>query len=73
MATELLKKSIQMRKLLSENHSEYHLDSWDAGYAQLKLVWKEYFKEEFTIFRNKYKSFEDRMIPLVYELGFLRK
>jgi len=73
MATELLKKSIDMRKLVSENHPEYHLDSWDAGYAQLKLVWKEYFKEEFTEFRNKYKSFEDRLRPMVYELGFLKK
>ncbi len=73
MATELTKKSFEMRKLVSENHPEYHLDSWDAGYAQLKLVWKEYFKEEFTIFRNKYKALEDRMRPMVYELGFLRK
>jgi len=73
MATELLKKSIDMRKLVSENHPEYHLDSWDAGYAQLKLVWKEYFKEEFTEFRNKYKVFEDRLRPMVYELGFLKK
>jgi hypothetical protein len=73
MATNLLKKSIQMRMLLSENHPEYHLDSWDAGYAQLKLVWKEYFKDEFNEFRNKYKEMEGRMRPLVYELGFLRK
>lgn len=73
LATELLKKSIVMRKTVSENNPEYHLDSWDAGYAQLKLVWKEYFKEEFNQFRNKYKALEDRMRPLVYELGFLRK
>jgi len=73
MATELLKKSIQMRKLVSESHAEYHLDSFDAGYAQLKLVWKEYFKDEFKLFRDTYKQLEDRMRPLVYELGFLRK
>lgn len=54
-------------------HKEYHLSSFDCGYAQMKLVWKEYFKEEFKIFREKYKSFENRMMPLVYELGFLRK
>jgi len=73
MATDLLKKSISMRKLVSENNTEYHLDSFDAGYAQLKLVWKEYFKDEFNEFRNKYKALEDRMRPLVYELGFLRQ
>lgn len=72
MATDLVKKSIDMRKLISENHPEYHLDSWDAGYAQLKLVWKDYFKDEFKTFRDKYKELEDRMRPLVYELGFLK-
>lgn len=73
MATDLLKKSFEIRKVISENNPEYHLDSWDAGYAQLKLVWKEYFKEEFTVFRNLYKEFEDRLRPQVYELGFLRQ
>lgn len=73
MATDLVKKSIDMRKLISENHPEYHLDSWDVGYAQLKLVWKDYFKDEFKTFRDKYKELEDRMEPLVYELGFLRR
>jgi len=73
IATELLKKSIQMRMVLSDSHPEYHLDSWDAGYAQLKLVWKDYFKDDFNLFRSKYKMLEDRMRPLVYELGFLKK
>lgn len=73
MATELLEKSIAIRKIVSAEHPEYHLDSFDAGYAQLKLVWKEYFKEDFKAFRESYKALEDRMRPLVYELGFLRK
>jgi len=70
-ATELVEKSIQARKIIANN--ENHLDSWDAGYAQLKLVWKEYFPEEFKHFRQLYKNLEDRMRPLVYELGFLKK
>lgn len=73
MATDLVRRSIQQRKLMSEGFPEYHLDSWDAGYAQLKLVWKEYFPNEFKQFREKYKELEDRMRPLVYELGFLLK
>ena len=36
MATALLEKSISMRKVMSEEHPEYHLNSFDAGYAQLK-------------------------------------
>jgi hypothetical protein len=70
-ATELTKKSIKARQMMADNHN--YLNSWDAGYAQLKLVWKEYFPEEFKEFRQLYKNLEDRMRPLVYELGFLIK
>lgn len=70
-ATELVEKSIKMRMIMSND--ENHLDSWDAGYAQLKLVWKEYFSDDFKEFRQLYKNMEDRMRPLVYELGFLIK
>lgn len=70
-ATELVEMSIEMRQVMS--NEENHLDSWDAGYAQLKLVWKEYFPEQFKEFRQLYKNMEDRMRPLVYELGFLMK
>jgi hypothetical protein len=50
-----------------------HLNSWDAGYAQLKLLWKEYYPEQFKEFRDKYKVLEEKMRPMVYELGFLLK
>jgi hypothetical protein len=68
-AIELVERSMEMRQVMAND--ENHLDSWDAGYAQLKLVWKEYFPEEFKEFRQLYKNLEDRMRPLVYELGFL--
>ena len=68
----LVEESMTTRKLMSEAQPDAHLDSWDAGYAQLKLVWQEYHKEEFKAFRDAYKAFEDRMRPLVYELGFLK-
>ena len=70
-ATELVESSLIMRQMMSND--ENHLNSWDAGYAQLKLVWKEYFPEEVKEFRQLYKNLEDRMIPLVDELGFLMK
>ena len=50
-----------------------HLASWDAGYAQLKLIWKEYMPDRFKAFREQYKQFGNRLRPQVYELGFLRK
>lgn len=73
MATDLIRKSFTMRKMMSEAHSEYHLQSWDCGFAQLKLVWQQYFKDDYKVFRDKYKAFENRLIPQVYELGFLKQ
>jgi len=70
-ATELVEKSMKMRKFMADD--ENHLNSWDAGYAQLKLVWKKYMEKDFKEFRQLYKNLEDRMRPLVYELGFLMK
>jgi len=69
-ATELVERSMEFRQVMAND--ENHLNSWDAGYAQLKLVWKEYFQEEFKEFRQLYKTLEERMRPLVYELGFLK-
>jgi hypothetical protein len=70
-ATDLVERSMELRQVMAND--ENHLDSWDAGYAQLKIVWKEYFTEDFKEFRQLYKNLEDRMRPLVYELGFLMK
>jgi hypothetical protein len=70
-ATDLVERSMELRQVMAND--ENHLNSWDAGYAQLKLVWKEYFEEDFKEFRQLYKKMEDRMRPLVYELGFLMK
>jgi hypothetical protein len=70
-ATEMVRMSMTMRSQFADEYN--HLNSWDAGYAQLKLVWKTYFPEEFKEFRQLYKDLETRMRPLVYELGFLLK
>ena len=70
-ATELVRKSMSMREIFATD--ENHLKSWDAGYAQLKLLWKEHYEDDFKEFRQLYKNLEDRMRPLVYELGFLMK
>ena len=72
MATELYRLSHQKRLEMIETNPEYHLQSWDAGYAQMKLVWKKHFPKEFKAFRDAYKELENRMRPLVYTLGFLK-
>jgi len=70
-ATNLVRLSFGMRRNFADDTNQ--LNSWDAGYAQLKLLWKEYYPEQFNEFRAKYKVLEDKMRPMVYELGFLLK
>jgi hypothetical protein len=73
MASALVVKTFDMRKVLNEEKPEFHLNTWDAGWYQIKLVLKLFFQDDLREFTKKYKEFEDRMRPLVYELGFLRK
>ena len=73
MATQLVKKTFDMREILHNEHPEYHLNTWDAGWYQIKLILKQFYADDLKAFTTKYKEFEDRMRPLVYELGFLRK
>lgn len=72
-ATELVKLSFRFRKDFNEKHPEYHINTWDAGWYQIKGMLKEYMSNELKEFNNMYKALEDRMRPLVYELGFLYK
>lgn len=74
-ATELIKKSFKYRKTVAALHPEYHLNTWDMGYYQLNKLIQDcgdaQLQAEFKTFRALYKSFEDRLRPLVYTLGFL--
>lgn len=71
-ATSLVKKTFKMRKTLHDTKPEYHLNTWDAGWYQIKLILKKFYVIDNAQFAVKYKALEDRMIPLVYELGFLK-
>jgi hypothetical protein len=71
-ARELVRKTFEWRKIMHQTNPEYHLDTWDAGWYQIKKILNEHFKEEYKEFIVKYKAFEDRLRPQVYELGFLK-
>ena len=73
MATDMLEKTVKYRPLFEPDHPNHHIHTWDAGYYQLKDLWKEYLPEEFKIFRSLFKQFGNELRPLVYQLGFLRK
>jgi hypothetical protein len=73
MARELIRKSFEMRTTYHAEHPEYHLNTWDAGWAQMKPMLKEYFKSDYNAFVEKYKAFENRMRQGVYTFGFLKE
>lgn len=72
MAKQLVRKSISVRKEYHQSNPKYHLNAWDAGWAQLKPMFKEYFKEDYERFVEMYKKFEARMRLGVYKFGFLK-
>lgn len=72
-ATQIVAKSFPYRQMFNEEHPEYQVMNWDASYYQMKPLWKEYFKEDFEEFKALYKKLSEKMLPMVYELGFLRK
>jgi hypothetical protein len=72
-ATELVKKSFRFRFLFDQDHPEFQVNNWDCGFYQLKQIWKEYLKDDFNEFKELYKVLGDKLHPMVYELGFLKK
>jgi len=77
-ATELVRISFADREDFFSEHvgkikDDYQLNNWDCGYYQLKQLWGEEYPTEFKEFKAKVKALKDKLIPQVYEVGFLRK
>ena len=72
-ACELVRKTFKYRMMFDEDNENYQINNWDASYYQLKAMWKEYMPNEYKEFTDLYKKLADKMRPMVYELGFLRK
>lgn len=56
----------------TEDGAKYQCTRWDAGYYQLKFMWKKLFKEENEKLRLIYKRFAYELTDLVYQCGFLK-
>lgn len=79
-AKEVLDKAIDMtintfsrREQFDDENSKYQIMNWDCGYYQLKALWKVYCPNDFKDFRLSFKRLQEKLIPMVYELGFLKK
>lgn len=74
MARELVRKSFHLREACNNVKPEMHINTWDAGWYQIKNgLLKDNFKEDYAAFVSKYKALENRLREGVYTFGFLRK
>jgi len=73
LATSLVNKTFEYRELACDAHPEWHINTWDASWYQIKLLLKAYMPDALKSFREVYKAFGDRMREGVYDFGFLRR
>lgn len=73
MASELVIKSFPYRNELNQLYPEWNLNSWDAGWYQIRLILKTFLKEELEKFNELYSVFGDRMKEGVYKFNFLKE
>jgi len=72
-ATELVEKTFEYREMANDEHPEWCINTWDAGYYQVKLLLKAYMRDELKAFSMLYKELSDELREGVYEFGFLRR
>jgi len=79
LATSLVKLSFSYRKEAIKIHPDWHLSSWDAGWYQIKkLIESDICKKDINLqqtyknFKSSLSALQDKMKPMVYELGFLK-
>ena len=67
------------RKEFMKNHKELQLDRWDIGIVQIKgtkkigFFAKEYAKKEYDEFTTAYKNLGEKILPGIYDFGFLQR
>ena len=81
LARELTIDSFKHRKEFDKIKPEYQINNWDCGWYQIKglLNWivsngkDDNIAKKYELFKQSYKELGDKMRPMVYELGFLKK
>ncbi|MGG7212871.1 hypothetical protein ACQPUY_04545 [Clostridium nigeriense] len=71
-ARKLVRESFKYRDEFNKYHPRYNINTWGAGWYQIKFMLTKYMKKELELFEDMIKNLEDKMRPLVYELGFLK-
>jgi hypothetical protein len=71
-ARNLLSDSMKDRSSFNTEHPELNIMCWDAGYYQLRPLWKHYYPERLKEFRLLYKKLANKLRKQVYELEILK-
>lgn len=71
-AVEIVRNTFPYRELFNSAHPEYQIMNWDCGWYQIKAIAKEYDMANYKEFLSMFKWFGDKMLPMVYQLGFLK-
>ena len=71
-ARNLLSDSMKDRSSFNTEHPELNIMCWDAGYYQLRPLWKQYYPERLKEFRSLYKKLANKLRKQVYDLGILK-
>ena len=80
-ASELVRKSFKRRWLFNQDYPQYQINNWDCGYYQIKAmigsdIDAKKDKELIALvkeFNELYNILSEKLRPMVYELGFLKK
>jgi hypothetical protein len=70
LASDLVINSLPIRRNFLNDHNQ--LENWDSGFAQLKLLWKEFYVEDYKIMKTKISILEDKLFPKIYDFEFLK-
>ena len=72
IAKSFVINSFKYREIFNESHPEYQINNWDAGWYQLKQLFKTYMPDDLKAFRALHKQLGDKIRQRIYELGLLR-
>jgi hypothetical protein len=73
IAKELVKETFKYRKEFNSTEPKYQINNWDVGWYQIKALINYYDRISLVKFNSAFKILENKMRPLIYELGFLQE
>ena len=68
---KLVEESFKYRSEFNHIYPEYNINTWDAGWYQIKRMLKIYIRKNLEDFNKCMRELEEKMRTMIYELGFL--